>query len=226
MKFLKSLLIIGLGIVSHVSVAQLRMDIGAKAGMNYYGLNLSSAGKLASVNYNSGVGFQVGGYALIKISKFAIQPEIVYSRQGQYFTTSYNSNLATRLNYINIPVIVKYYLIGGLNVQAGPQLGILVGSKGDLLPLASDGNINGQPIFGQKLNDYVNPIDFSVAFGAGLDLPFGGSLTVRYNLGISDINKNSGSTATRTQTASISTATTNNQVLQVSLAYRLKKIGK
>jgi len=216
-------LLVGVMLVSQAMMAQIKMDLGVKAGFNYYGLDLSSAGKLGTTSYNSGPGFHVGGYALIKVSKFAVQPEIILSRQGQYFTTPYNSNLSTTLNYINIPVIVKYYLIGGLNLQAGPQLGILAWSKGDLV---NKGIAQGLAASGQNLKDYVNPIDFSVAFGAGLDLPFGGSLTVRYNLGISDVNKYTDGSTPGNTTPSLSTSSAKNQVLQISLGYRLKKLGK
>lgn len=214
---------VGVMLASQATMAQLKLDLGVKAGFNYYGLDLSSSGKLGTTNYNSGAGFHVGGYALIKVSKFAIQPELVFSRQGQYFSTPYNSNLATTLNYINVPVMVKYYVVGGLNLQVGPQLGILASAKGDLV---NKGLSQGLVASGQNLKDYVNPIDFSVAFGAGLDLPFGASLTVRYNLGLTDVNKYTNSTVPGTSTPSLSTSSAKNQVIQISLGYRLKKIGK
>jgi hypothetical protein len=223
MKFFRAMVMAGVMLVSHATMAQLKMDLGVKAGFNYYGLDLSSAGKLGTTNYNSGAGFHVGGYALIKVSKLAVQPELVFSRQGQYFSTPYNSNLSTTLYYINIPVMVKYYVVGGLNVQVGPQLGILASSKGDLV---NKGLSQGLVASGQSLKDYVNPIDFSVAFGAGLDLPFGASLTVRYNLGLTDVNKYTDGTVPGTSTPSISTSSAKNQVIQISLGYRLKKIGK
>jgi hypothetical protein len=63
--------------------------------------------------------------------------------------------------------------------------------------------------------------------GVGINLPVNLNLNVRYNIGITDINKNSGgATFSDGLQPSFSTAYTRNQVLQVSLGYRLGKLGK
>jgi len=206
--------------------AQKDIEWGAKAGLNYSNLNLSSDGKLVGTNYHPAVGYHLGGYALIKLKKISIQPELVYSNQGQYFTTPSYSNLKTTLNYINIPILIKYYLTGSVHLQAGPQFGILVSSKGDLNPIQG-GNFAGPPVFNQNLKSYLKSTDFSIAVGAGINLAANLNLSVRYNIGITDINKNSGgATFSDGLQPSFSTAYTTNQVLQVSLGYRLGKVGK
>lgn len=211
------------------SVAQKLVEIGAKGGFSYSSLNLSTDGKLAGTNYHYAVGYHLGGYALYKLNKkISIQPELLYSMQGQYFTNVTYSNLKTTLHYINIPIMIKYYLVGSLNVQVGPQLGILVSSKGDLIPYDNTGNIAGRPIFNQDLNSYLKTTDLSVAFGAGIHLPGNIDLNVRYNIGVTNINKNSGSGQALPGglQPSFSTADTRNQVLQVSLGYALRKFEK
>ena len=214
--------------VANVSLAQVKMELGAKAGLNYSSLNLSKDGKLnATTLYHYAVGYHFGGYAVFKFAKYSIQPEVLYSTQGHYFTTPYYSNLKTTLNYINIPVLLKYYLTGSLNVQIGPQLGLLVGSKGDLSQI-NGGYIVGSPIFNQKLKDYVKSTDFSIALGAGINFTPRVNVNVRYTIGINDINKNTGSTTPFPGglQPSISTAYTRNQVFQVSVGYQLRKLGK
>ncbi|GHN01374.1 hypothetical protein WSM22_28630 [Cytophagales bacterium WSM2-2] len=200
------------------------MDLGVKAGLNVSGLGLSSEGKLAQVNYHNRTGYHVGVYASIRFSKWAIQPEIVYSTQGQNFTTPNYRNLSSDLNYINVPVLAKYYVIGPVYVTAGPQIGFLAGATGDLIQIVNT-NIGGYELR-KDMSAYVNPIDFSFAMGAGFEVPFGLSASFRYNLGISDINKNSGASATVNPKASFSTAQTQNQVIQVSIGYRIMKKGK
>lgn len=79
------------------------------------------------------------------------------------------------------------------------------------------------------LKPYIHQFDWSFAFGAGLELPFGGSLSIRYSNGISDVNKYTlGTLPTNNQgttiTHSLSTAYARNQVLQISLAYKLEKL--
>lgn len=59
----------------------------------------------------------------------------------------------------------------GFRLQAGPQLGFLVSSDN---------------------NDHWNPIDFALSVGASYVVPTTGfGIDLRYNHGISDINKSS-----------------------------------
>jgi hypothetical protein len=215
--------------IAQFSFAQKLQEVGLKGGFSYSSLNLSDGGKLSGTTYHPAVGYHIGGYALIKLNKkFSIQPELLYSMQGQYFTNVTYSNLKTTLNYINIPVMLKYYPVGSLNIQVGPQLGILASAKGDLVPYDNLGNISGRPVFNQDLSNYLKNIDFAIAFGAGITLPGNIDLNVRYNVGITDINKNTNSSQALPGglQPSFSTAFTRNQVLQVSLGYRLRKFDK
>jgi len=212
--------------IAQFSFAQKLVEVGAKGGLNYSNLNMSNDGRLYSTYYHAGVGYHVGGYALIQFKKIFIQPELLYSNQNQYFTTPYYSNLKTTLNYINIPVLFKYYPTGSLNIYAGPQLGILANSTGDLNQI-QNGFITGPPVTNQNLNSYLKSTDFSVVFGAGINLPANLNLSIRYTIGIVDINKNSGgANFSNGLEPSFSTAYTRNQVFQASIGYALRKFGK
>jgi len=226
MKLNRILFIAGaLGIVQF-SFAQKLVEVGAKGGLNYSNLNMSKDGRLYSTYYHAGVGYHIGGYATFKFKKIAIQPELLYSNQNQYFTTPNYSNLKTTLNYINIPVMFKYYPVGSLNVQVGPQFGFLASSKGDLNQI-QNGNFAGQPVLNQDLSSYLRSTDFSIVFGAGINLPVNLNLSVRYTVGITDINKNSGgANFSGGLEPSFSTAYTRNQVFQVSIGYALRKFDK
>jgi hypothetical protein len=241
MRFWIVFLAAGVMIKSTTCLGQVRFEKGVKAGFNYTNLDLSTVGRLGNgvINrYHWNPSFHFGVYCLIKLpknhklSKLSLQPELVFSRQGQRFTTPYNSDLRTAFYYVNVPIIIKYYLTGALNLQLGPQFGIMAGSKGDLLQIYN-GYIYGLAIENQSLKGYTNRPDFSLAFGLGLDVPFGGSLTVRYNVGISDANKLTNANpntlpanSNGVVVPSISTAFARNQVFQVSLGYRLKKKKK
>jgi len=65
---------------------------------------------------------------------------------------------------------VKYYLIQGLNIQAGPQFGFVVGDK------TEDGY------------EY-NKNDVSGIIGLGYDMPFGIRVDARYGMGFTEILK-------------------------------------
>lgn len=205
-------------LISMASFAQIRFDVGLKGGLNFSSLNTSAS---VAQNYNNRTGYHAGIYAMLKLTKFAIQPEIVFSKQGQNFSVSSSSNLSSSYDYINIPIMIKFYLVGGLNLQAGPQFGFLASASGDLI-----NKTTGAISSGQDLKDYVKSSDVSIGVGAGWDFPFGLNITARYNAGLSDINKYTGGTIPSTLTSSVGTSEAKNQVFQFSVGYRLFKLGK
>src|SRR5690606_11187282 len=91
------------------------LDLGVKAGVNF--ANISDVDDLSSKT-----GFQAGIFAGIKFTdKVGVQADVLYSQQGAEFDFG-----KFDVNYINIPIVLKYYLVQGLNVQAGPQFGFIL----------------------------------------------------------------------------------------------------
>ncbi len=217
MRVLKTTLFVVLLVVATSTFAQVRFDLGLKGGLNF--ANVSASSSIAK-NYDGRTGYHLGAYAMLKITKFAIQPEIIFSRQGQTFSTPALNNLDASFDYINIPIMIKFYLVAGLNIQAGPQFGFLSSAKGDLVN-TFDNTVSK----GQDLSGFVQTSDISLGVGAGWDFPFGLNITARYNIGLSDINKYTNN-AIPLQTSSLGNAQAKNQVFQFSLGYRLIKFGK
>jgi Outer membrane protein beta-barrel domain len=154
-----------------------QFHIGIKGGANITKVD----GKSFKDQFN--YGYHVGGFAEIGIgSKFAIQPEVLFNQ----FTTSLDSNYnhvyenvfnsdqsKVRLNYLSIPILLNYKLIGNfLVLQAGPQVGILMDQSKNLLQ-------NGGKAFSEG--------DFSVLGGVQLKLS-AIRLSGRYAIGLKDIN--------------------------------------
>ena len=177
--------------------SQVQVAVGVKGGPNFTKLDVNSS--LAD-NYEGRTGFHGGAFALIKLTKLAIQPEVIFSRQGSELDVR-----SVEFDYLNIPVMLKLYLAAGLNLQIGPQFGFLNKTAGELL------DINGDPIVAAK--SLFKKSDLSLAAGAGWDLPFGLIVEARYNLGLAAIQNNPQLDATK------------NQVFQVSVGYKLFKIG-
>lgn len=147
------------------------LDLGIKAGANF--ANISDAS-----NFDSKTGFTAGIFLGVKFSeKFAIQPELLYSQQGGDFEFG-----DFDLSYVNIPVIFKYYLFHGLNIQAGPQFGFVVDDK------ISFDAIGDGVSEGVKTNDF----DVSGVVGLGYDLPLGLRISARYNFGLTDVFEEGG----------------------------------
>ena len=192
-----TLIIVLVGFGTAYSQAGLRL--GLKGGLNFANLDVDGA--------SSRTGYHLGAFATIKITKLAIQPEIIFSSQGaeQDFL---GEDLQSKINYVNIPILLKLYLAAGLNLQIGPQFGFLVSGDQDVVDQV------GNKVT-QDAKDFYKGSDVSLGLGAGWDLPIAGLvLDARYNLGLSDIND--------TQVDE----TVRNQVFQLSLGIRILELGK
>jgi hypothetical protein len=109
----------------------------------------------------------------------AIQPEVLLFTQRGEGTFSLGK-VEESFTYLSIPVILKFYPIGGLNIQAGPQFGFLL-----------DGERKYENAFGsikEDIKDSYKSSDVSISLGGGYDFGFGLGLDVRYNIGVKDIN--------------------------------------
>ncbi|HQQ98494.1 MAG TPA: porin family protein, partial [Cyclobacteriaceae bacterium] len=219
MKKIRIILITVLSLFMINAYGQVQVAFGVKGGLNFASLNGTTS--LSSAWSNS-TGYHVGGYFLFKFTKIGIQPEFLLSRQGHEFTFN-GSKGVSNFDYINIPVMLKLYLAGGLNLQAGPQFGFLTSAKGDLINASGTGSSG--LVTGQDLKNFLKSSDISVGVGLGWDLPFGLNLAARYNIGASDINKYTGSTVPGALVSSMGTTSAKNQVFQFSVGYRLFKLG-
>jgi hypothetical protein len=145
------------------------LDLGVKGGVNF--ANISDVNNLSSKT-----GFQAGVFAGVKFGeKLGIQADVLYSQQGAEFDAG-----KFDLNYINVPIVVKYYLVQGLNVQVGPQFGFILDD--DIYEIQ-----NGGP----SIKTNAEKSDVSGIVGAGYDFPFGIRLDARYNFGLTDVVKDS-----------------------------------
>ncbi|MFG4004575.1 porin family protein [Flavobacterium aquidurense] len=159
------------------------------------GLNLTTLTGDAT-DAKSLVGFQVGGFAEIKIiEKLAIQPEVLYSTQG----AKYDNFGDTKLDYLNIPVLAKYYITNQFTVEAGPQIGFLLSAKDD----------------GEDIKNGTRSVDLGFNFGAGYNFTDNLSVGLRYTVGISNIYDNDYNNLTNYVDYSV-----RNSVLALALAYK------
>ncbi len=153
MKVFKVLLLSFVLFLSLQKVAAQEIDLGVKLGANF-----ATLGDIEQ--FDNEIGFVGGAYLDLKFGKFGIQPELLYSQQdGQFDITAFD------LNYINIPVMFKFYIVGGLNFQLGPQFGILVN---DSIPDAISQSVE------------TESFDLAGTAGLGLDLPLGLRASARY----------------------------------------------
>lgn len=173
------------------SYAQVQVALGLKAGANISKFDESAADNLTS--------FHAGAFALFKLTKFGIQPEVLFSQQGASVKQA-GQDFDLKTSYMTIPVMLKLYLIGGLNLQAGPQFGFLTKAEFN----------------GDDYKESLKNSDISANVGLGWDLPFGLTVDARYNIGLSDVTDGDG----------VFEGSTKSRVVQVSLGYKIFKLGK
>lgn len=117
--------------------AMAQFHLGVKAGANVTKVN----GKSFEDEFR--FGYHLGGFMEIRAgNKFVIQPEVLWNQYATKVDSNYkniyddvfNGNANVKLNYLSIPIVVNYKLIGSfLSLQAGPQFGILIDQNKTLL---------------------------------------------------------------------------------------------
>ena len=134
------------------------VDLGIKVGANFATLT-----ELPNVDTRTGLNF--GAFFTIKFNdKIAIQGDVLYSQQGAEFDLD-----KVDLDYVNVPIVFKYYLVKKLNLHIGPQFGFLV----------SDFDAS-------EFEDSYESTYVSGVVGLGLDLPLGFRVDGRYNFGLTE----------------------------------------
>jgi hypothetical protein len=99
-------------------------------------------------------GYHLGGFMELGLgTNWSINPEVLFN---QYSTTvdsefshiyqnvvnpTYQSHV--KLNYLSIPIVLNYKLIGPISLQAGPQFGILIDKNKTLLQNGASAFKNG-----------------------------------------------------------------------------------
>jgi len=176
------------------------IKFGLKAGINFAMI----AGD-DSDNFDGKFGFHAGAVVEFPISEtFSVQPELVYSSQGDK-ETSEGMDIKYNLDYLNLPIMAKYYFTEEFSVEAGPQIGFLL-----------SGEVKGGGV-SIDIKDVLKDIDFGIGFGLGYKLENGLNFSGRFNVGISNIVDNSGSILG--EQIDFADSTNQNNVFQLSIGY-------
>ena len=175
----KLFFIAAFGLMSVAATQAQEIRLGAKGGVNFSNIG---GDDITGVDFNSRTGFHIGALVEIPVSeKFWVQPEVLYNAMGSKATTLNTFDSKLNLDYIQIPVMAKYYVVEGLSLEAGPQIAFLVKAEGETT--IGDGTITND-----LDKDKFSSIDFSLGVGASYRLDMGLFLGARYNFGLTDIN--------------------------------------
>ena len=179
------------------AMAQKTFTFGPKIGVDYthfWGKETTNGGMF---NYQAGL------FMEYRINdKFSIAPEVVFAAQGSKFDVAfidkdpegpyaaqfgvYDRPGTFNMNYINVPVMLKYYVTPKLSIDFGPQIGFNVYSKATY----------GQDKYGLNKKETLcrKEMTKSVDFGLGLGLTYNITENVfvqaRYTLGLTNAFEN------------------------------------
>lgn len=125
--------VVGLLLLCLVAIpARAQWSVGGKAGINW------STVRYPKNILNDKASYIVGGQAGAVITYtcntcFDLQLELLYASHGYKDKTlvfndergdTMYKGYSFRIHYIDIPLLVKFFPVAGLNIQVGPQLGI------------------------------------------------------------------------------------------------------
>ena len=183
LKKIACLLILAIGTVTTTNA---QGPESAKFGVKG-GLNMSNLYTNEVDDENVLLGFNFGVFLEMPItSRISIQPEILYSTKGAEL--KYNNAIAQgtgkfRLNYIEVPLLLKLNVTKKFDVHFGPYAAYLVNSK--ITNEDQNGNINFENDVDE---DDLNKLDFGLAGGFGFNFD-GFGIGARYNYGLKTVGK-------------------------------------
>lgn len=167
------------------ATAQKTLTFGPKIGVDY----THQWGK--NINDESALNYQAGLFMEYRFNdKFSIAPEVVFATHARPkmewvdwidrdpardVTTTYQTN------YINIPVLFKYYATHSLSIDLGPQLGFKVYDK------YTDKWTEGDKEVKEKHNMYYRSVDFGLGLGVTYNFTDRVFVQVRYTLGLTPL---------------------------------------
>ena len=193
------LLVVAVLAMFSVFTTNAQVKFGVKAGLNLANINGDDF-----EDSDMKMGLAIGGFANFQLSdKIEFQPELLYSMQGakqkdMYIDEGITADMTFKLDYINIPLMLKYKLTDAFSIQAGPQIGLLVSDKWKTDD--ADGDIS------DDMGVDLKGVDFGLNFGLGYTLENGFGIDARYNLGMSQI-------------LDMDEADSKNAVIQIAVSY-------
>lgn len=195
---MKKLVLMLAVVAGSVTFASAQISVGVKAG-----LNLANVGGDDVEDTDMRPSFHVGGYLNYAFSDaLSLQPELLFNSVGaksSYTDPDFGDVDETlKLSYISIPVNLQYSF-GVVNIHTGPQFSFLMSAKSKYEADGVDEDVD--------VKDGFKGLD--LGWGIGLGANFGKlNATARYTLGLSNI-------------ADVEDADVKNNVIQISLGYRL-----
>lgn len=151
-------------------VLQAQVAPGIKGGVNVT--------DVSNLNGDNRVSGHIGLFLHKTLNaRWCIQPEVLYSGQGQKFQTAAGERTLA-LSYIQVPVMVQYYPVRQLYFEFGPQVSFLTSAK------VKGGDTKAE------VDDNYRTADVGLNVGIGIAATRQIGFYGRYQAGLTDISKN------------------------------------
>ena len=146
---------------------------GIKLGANFANQKMDYEG--FDFSPKSRTSLHGGLFLTIMMSEtFGVQPELLYNSVGSKIDFMGTEGIS-RLNYLSVPVMLRYNPVPIFNIHVGPQFGFLLSAEDE-----SDGQ-------SEDVKEDYKQLDLGAGIGAGVDLPMGLGISARYVMGLSNI---------------------------------------
>lgn len=195
-------------------------QLGLRLGGNVTKLHTTNGTNFYS-NSSAKLGYQVGLTYQVPLTKWlALVPEVQFSQeqltmhQDSYAIAdvAFGADSRQHLRYLSVPVLVRASL-GPLYVEAGPQVGMLLGGSlvGTSYTYSGWTGSSTSYDFDEAATDHYRRFDAGPCVGVGVTLPAGLGLSVRAYRGLVTLNNERSGFDGKYQ----------RQSLQASLTYQL-----
>jgi len=182
MRVLSGLIVLVFASGPSVAVAQ-DVAYGVKGGIN---LATVSFDPELPVDYGLRLGIVAGAFVSLPLgSRLAVQPEALFSQKGAAVDAD-GVDATLRLDYLEIPVLLKYSLSGART--PGRHCVFVFGGPAVAFKIRAEASATfGEETIDDDVDEDIENVDLGVAFGAGVSF---GRVTIdgRYTLGLSNIS--------------------------------------
>lgn len=191
-KIMKKVLMIAAMMIATLS-ASAQNEVGQITLKPTVGMNIASItkvdyskvrpGLIAGVEAEYGIAKNFGVTAGLFYSMQGVKEEYNRSEEILGVPVSIDTKATSKLDFLNIPIMAQYYIVKGLAVKAGAQIGFCVSKKYDAEISASVSDYSDKEAGSGKFEDGVKSPVFSVPVGLSYEYQ-GFVLDARYNLGV------------------------------------------
>lgn len=183
---MKKLLFTALFAIAFVSVQAQDFNFGVKAGVN-----LASIGGDETDDLDGRTSLHLGLTGTYMVSEqFALQGELLYSSLGAKIEENedgFSGEAITKLNYLSVPLMGRFFVAEGFSLEAGPQISFLLSAKEEFEFTDSFDDEVVSESGEEDIDEFINGLDLGFALGTTYELDMGVFFSARYVLGLSNI---------------------------------------